>query len=978
MPLEEQPSWDEVIQKARGIPSAAPNANPFTPASKPLISTTGEDISPNLYPAEFHDAYRQAQFLKENAEPGVPLDVESGAPWGQRFAASFRRDPEQVVKYWQSKYGDDAVRLTKGGDLIVRTKDEKTKQPKDILVDEPNFTAKDFADFAGTMPEVAATVASIWAAKKLPGGIGEAKGLGGLIRDIVAGTSGTFLGGSTKDVLARAADEMPIELGKVLSERASEMPMNAAVDLGLAGGGKVLSKIITPFAKVGPLQEDAREAANWVKENLGIDYPMTAGQKTGSPFIQRLEAGQELKPGASGRYKEIRGQQAAAQEQLANVAEGLPKTAMAEQREAQIPLMDKLIQRVRHALQKTTEPLEENVASAREKLITEANQEILNEISAATLPTRELNRGIVGEAIRGKAEAIRDTFKTTSDQLYNTVRKLPGGNDRILATPKLAQRAQDYLEKEIAGSDFMQQIPTGILGPTGQPITRQQLVSETAKEFIPADVFGRLKELARLGPGKFSLQDLIAMRSDVSNAIAVGEAIPGAQTHHLRNISKMLTESMDEAVDSIPDKQLKNAWKAANDYYKQGIGKFQTRTVSSILKPPDASGYVGDKQLVDRLISGEDKFQEIRDFLGANSPEFKMLKGHIADYIFNKNLNKGTGLLAAKDFLTDMNSFALKNPNLFKEVFGTRARNIFSLSQQAAVGQADKLDAAMIEQGIRNPARFPNLLELVKAERLRDKAYKNEILKSVGSKSFPGTGFDVSEFVNRFIRSSSPAEIKPVMEAIKDEGLLWQVRAKTVEDLLQEVAQHPAPADRVAMRLDPRRPLNTVKLQEILENRERRSALETILGKDKLELLERMGKLLKPGEAQHQSFRTASSLQVGGQVAMLERGGIIPFVGGAIRNTLEALFLTAPVVRQWAGNTVMTPARQHALTMTLLSSEPVLRSLTHDFGKDAPKAIQQAKNRADQWLQMHYDPRTAQSMPGTNDARALRVLQSAP
>lgn len=977
MPLEEQPSWDEVLQKARGISATPAATNPLAPAAPPVFSTSGEDISP-IFPPEFSDAYRQAEFVKENKQPGVPLDVESGAPWTQRFSASFRRDPEQVVKYWQDKYGEDNVRLTKGGDLIVRTQDEKTKQPKDILVDERNFTMKDFADFAGTMPEIAATAASIWATKKIPGPIGQAKGLGGLIRDIVAGNTGTFLGGTIKDVLARAADEQhPIDtLPQVMAERAGEIPFNTVTDFGVAGVGKVLGKVITPFNKVGPLQEDAREAANWVKDNLGINYPMTAGQKTGSPFIQRLEAGQELKPGSSAPYKAIRAEQQAAQEQMANVAQGLPANVSAAQREAQVPVLDTLIRRVRNAVQQNLEPAEQNVANAREKLVTEANQDILKEISSATIPHRQLDRGVVGEAIRGKVEAIRQDFSDQASKLYDAVRNLPGGSDRILATPNLVKRAQDYLEKEIAGSDILQTVPTGLYGPTGQALTTQQTVKETAKEFIPTDVLGRLKELVRVGPGKFSLQDLIAMRNDVSNAIAVGEAVPGVQTHHLKKISQMLTDSMDEAVSSIPDQRLKQAWKAANDYYKQNVGKFHTRLVSSILKPPEAGGSLGNRQIVDRLISGEDKFQEIKDFLGANSPEYKMLKGHIAEFLFSDNLNRGTGLLNAKKFLSDMHSFAVNQPKLFDEVFSTRARKIFEIASHAAAGQSDKLDAALIEQGIRNPSRFPNILELMKAERARDKAYKNEILKSIGSKSFPASGFSPNEFVTRFLRSSSASEIKPVMEAIKDGGLLWQVRAKTVEDLLQEVARNPTAADRVAMRLDPRRPLNTIKLQEILQNRERREALETIIGKDKVELLERMGQLLKPSEAQHMAFRTAASLQVGAQVSMLERGGIFQFIGGAVRNTLEALFLTMPGIRQWAGNTVMTPTRQAALTATLLSMEPVISAFKDDFGKDYQKAINQVKQRNDEWMKLHYDPRTAPSMPGTNDARALRVLRA--
>jgi hypothetical protein len=485
-----------------------------------------------------------------------------------------------------------------------------------------------------------------------------------------------------------------------------------------------------------------------------------------------------------------------------------------------------------------------------------------------------------------------------------------------------------------------------------------------------------LQELARLGPGKFSLQDLIAMRNDVRNAIAVGESIPGVQTHHLKEISKMLTDGMDDAVNSISDPRLRLAWQKANTYYKDNVDKFHTRLISSILKPAEAPGYVGNKELVERLVRGEDKISEIKDFLGVASPEYTMLRRSIADHMFERNFNAGRKTLDAKDFLSDMHKLRVENPNLFKEVFGPRVSQIFSLAQQAAVGQGAKLDAAMIEQGIRNPSQFPNLLQLVKAEAARDKAYKNDILKSIGSKTFPGDNFSANDFVTRFIRSSSAAEIKPVMEAIKDEGLKWQVRAKTVEDLLNEISRRPTAADRVATRLDPRRSINTVKLQDILEDRERRGALEVILGPEKMQLLERMGKLVKPGEVKHGSFQSAASLSAGAQISALERGGIFHFIGGAAETFFSSALITAPVMRQYAGNTVMTPARQHALMTWLLASEPVMRALIDDFGtKGAVDAVKQAKQRGDQWLQMHYTHPQAEQFRGTNDARALRLLQ---
>lgn len=896
---------------------------------------------------------------------GVPLDTETGAPFLQRVGAAFRSEPAQVVKYWQDLYGKDNVKLLDNGEFAVRVLGDDGK-PKMLAVNEEKLTLKDMDTIAGQLPEIAGSIVAIRSLKGVPP---TANRFWRWAKELGAGAVGAEGAGAAKDMAVRGMDQMPIEPGTVLKNRALQLPVDIGLGAAMSLGTKIMGKAITPFGgEIPAIQFDANEAARYWASR-GVKLPYSAGEKTGSMFLQRSEAELKKLPGASGPFDDLRSQQSTAIQQMQEIAQGRANGNM--------PSIEDVSERVQRVLRDELEPQERLISNARSQLVQEAHENAMRIVGSQTLPARMDYADDIGRTIRQRVQAERADFTAQSKLLYDAVRALPGGSERILAPGNLAKEAADYLEKKLPSKDVITELPIGVLGPRGEPILRTETGKEVFKEFVPPGVVSRLQALASAGDTKFGLQDLISMRSDVRNAIAEGEAIKGVQTHHLGEIADMLTRSIKRGVDSIPDKSLKSAYEAAETHYREGVNKFHTRLIGSILKEPTAPGAIGDAKVFDRVVSGEDSIAELKTFLGADSSEYKMLKRGIADEIYRKSQYPGQDLLNAKSFLSKLDSLRKDQPKVFDEVFGYRGINLLQQAQMMTIGQADKIESAALDQNIANPRANLNLRTLIDAQREQDRVYKNKILKSIGSNTLPGEGIDPNQFLNRFVDSAAPEQVRTVMSMLEaaDPQAAEIMRAKTVQKILSESGRKPGAMDRVALRLDENRVVNTETLQSMLRDPEKKRVYEAIIGADGIESLDMLAKAVKPIEAKDRAFAAAGGISSGMQIGKFWQGGLLGFADKAVHNLFGGFVLTTPGVRQAIANNVMTPERMHSLLKLTLYSEPVVKAFMQDYGQQAPQIYQRLSDSLDASLGQQLQQRTNQP-PQQDVQKALQLLES--
>lgn len=893
---------------------------------------------------------------------GVPLDQSKGVTGWERFQLSFRREKENQIRFLQGKYGEDSVKLDARGDPIVKVLDEETGKEKFIPIDENKMSIKDFIDVAGAVPELVAGFASIKAGRKLPG-VGKTTGIGGAIRDLLVSAAGAETVGAGKDVTVNLLDTGDPKFADVAKDRAAMVGTDIVMGAGMNLFTKALGTVITPFgSKPGPIQFDAEKAREFFKVNYGIDIPTTAGDLTGNSFLIRAEAMLKKLPGGSGEFSKIRQGQEEAFRRIQNVALGLAPDADDAARAA-IASERTIGGEAIAALEGKAAPVIAGAATTKLAAVEATSKALLSEVDKLTPGMPQLYKSKVGEAIRNKITAVRDAFEGEASTKYEAAKSLPGGRDRILQPPNLATDAKALLDK-LPAKDVVSTVPTGVLNAQGQQITRTTTGREILREFIPEKVLGKLQSLTDLKNQKFSLEDLIQMRNEVTNDIKAGEAIPGVQTHYLGRVRDTLTKAIDESTSALPDGALKKAWLDANKFYADNVGKFHRQGISGILKNPDVPGFVGDSEIVGRLTSGTEKandlFRDMRDFLGDKSPEFGMLKRSIADELLAKSSVVGDKMIDGKAFLTNLQKMFTNNREIAESVFGKDAGELAGFAKMLEASQVSgMIDKGAITEMLKNKPQMIGLIntfdKALKAQDELSVLYRNKILNAISTKKLDEVGIEPEEFVTRFFSNpnTSQREVEQVLGQLHDRpDIVNGIRQKVVQKLFYDATRSPAATDPIRLGTDAMRLPSSESLMKALQDEVSQSKLQTILGQDTYKTMIQFAKAMRPTEVGDKAFAAAGGLSAGAQIGQMFRGGDLAYMANFLKYKVASLIITSPGLKQWAGNRMLSEADKHAMVNAMVASTPFIRELMTDMGEDEAKlAMEQIKGSIDASIQ---------------------------
>lgn len=910
------------------------------PQQPPSLSISPATTFPMLSP--------KGSFTERNSR-GFKIDTETGAPAWVKFQVALRDSPEQKLKYLQDFFGQGNARLADTGEPLVKTLDNDGN-PIELKINEDSFTLRDLATFAAQAPEMVGGAAAMVGARKLPL-VGKWGGVSGVTRDVVAESVGSeMLGGVPKDVTTRAADSLPVT-AEVLSTRAKNIPLNIALGGALEGGARVIGKGVSPFGgSKTQIEEEQQLARQYFREQFGIDVPMTAGEKTGSAALQRVEATMSRLPGSSKEFTDIRAEKQDRLTRIQNKMLGLPEEATSADRLARAN-EEQIGEEAVTAIRSKIAPVQAAVETAEAGVKEAGTEAALETVTGLTKAGRELYPETVGAGIRSRAVTMRDEFKAESSQKYETAYALPGGTDRSLTPDSLPGRAQKLMD-ELPSKEVTVTEPTGVTGPRGEAITRDVKGREVLKEFIPEGVLGKLKTLSELKDQKFSLRDLVRMRSEVDNEIARGEAIPGVQTHFLSRIRGTMTEAIEEATDKLPDARLKTAWKEANDFYKSSVGKFEQRDIARLFKDIESRGFVRDEDIVKNI--GPSEYKAFKEFLGPASNEFKSLQRSIADSVIEGATLPGEALIDGKALVQQLSSLKSKNRAIYDDVFGAQSVTMQRLGELMSSGaRVDKAKFASLIQG--GTPLETAVDTLVAEQRKLDKLYRSKMLKDIAEKKVGDEGFDPAEFVNRFYNTASSKDVRAVIEQLHDQPeLLEKIRLKVAEKIFFEAQRFTKDLDPARLgRGEVMRPSTTSSLHRAFGDEVQREKLELILGRQTYRDFDMLAKLLRGSEMNESAMigAGAGGLAAGMQVSNMMRHGVFSYASEFVKQKAYAIFLTNPAVRAFLTNQLADKARVQSVGTALLVFRPFIEAVVDEFGEDAEDALLSLKTSADQFLQ---------------------------
>ena len=226
--------------------------------------------------SSFEDLLQESKIADEDAD----FDYETGATSGLRALVSFGETEEEKEAILLKKVGKEGYTKDSKGRLALTPIGQKKvgMQPSDknVVLEEKGFSARDFADLAGVVPE---TVGSI---------VGGILGLpGGVFGSAAGAAAGAATGQAAEEGIEALLGVQKQTLPEVGKDLAKEAALAGTVDLVTLGTFRVAKSLIGAGAKRlsgDPL--DAVRGADLVKrgykpslERLGAPAPLAYSQK---------------------------------------------------------------------------------------------------------------------------------------------------------------------------------------------------------------------------------------------------------------------------------------------------------------------------------------------------------------------------------------------------------------------------------------------------------------------------------------------------------------------------------------------------------------------------------------------------------------------------------------------------------------------------------------------------------------------------
>lgn len=873
--------------------------------------------------------------LESVRRPGVPLDFETGAPAGTRFQLAFTSDTPNQIKLLQAKYGVENIAVSPQGQLVIRNlMDNETGKIRDIVVDETQMSAKDFIDLAQTIPEIAGAAAGIWGANKTPG----LRNLGSklsLLRDAVAGAAGSQ---AAAELTQTVLGEETRSLAEILKQRATSGAAETALNIVTAGTAKAIPALKAKLS--GPLsgrqtivQTEAVPAAARLNKAAGTDFQFTIGEETGAPTILQSEALLEKVKGGASIIKAAKDVQ---QNELQKIQRHIGKSVNPT-RTGTLPSESSLGASAIDRLRQIASPVEEAVPAAKLKVADTASAEILASFDEMVTPGRQLYKTPVGESIKLKAVAERENFQATSKALYDDVYATPGAKEPIIPMTKVGAAAKEIKLNLPKKTKVIEEI-SEILDETGKPITTTTEGKEILREFVPPKLKRFLNELESGLDPKMPLNEVVQMRSILNDAIDQGDVLPGVGTRYLKQISHALTEAIDDGVKALPDQTLAKKLANANAYYKTERPRFEKRAIQELLVPEGEPGSIGRAAVVKRIASGEvdvDHYMDIKQFLGANSTQFKNLKRSILDDIYEDSRITGQGdIIDAKTFV---NKLTKLDREVLQDIFGKKGATPVQIATLLGEVQG-KIDVRALDPLLANGTLTGNAVrDLIRQQQQLDTLYANNVVRKFVKGEVGAEAIKPDEFVARYLDvAKTPGEVEEVMQMLgaSDPQLVADIRQKTIEKFFAKAARNPTPTD-IARNIsgDPTQTVSGATMYKAFGNESEKAKLATVLGTDTMQMLEDYVRVTNALDHKEDVAKTVGGLVGGGIMARLTSLDFKDALSIA-KYKLVAMTLANPKLRPYLTRQAAAPDTRK-LAQVIIASNPLFENASKEFGEES-------------------------------------------
>lgn len=877
---------------------------------------------------------------KLGARPGVALDVNTGIPWATRYKMENFPTADEQVQFLRKEFGENNVRTNSFGHPVVTI--TENGQQKDVLANPLGIDSTDLAAIAAEAPEVVGSIAAIALTRgaTLKPGILRALGTLGLT------ALGSQAFGAAKDVFTRLVSGSDAQLSEIGRRRATLGAVDFFAGGAIGAGGFVAGRLVSPFSSVGRLQFNAQLAHEYFKDKYGVDLLQTAGEKTGSQLLIPAEAMASAKPGGRSAFARFRERQ---QDQIKGLIDVMTGT---------VPDAEAGGRRVMQAAAGEVAPLEFAAQRTAAAAADEAERAIKAQIG------RKVDKTAVGTAIESRAKEQFAAFKATDNANYDALFSHPSAKAYVIDTKPLASSIKNVIDEMFPAVEKQVTKPIGVLDKSGQMLTTTVTEREFLEKQIKPGLQARLEELASTRGGKISLQSLKQIRTDIADAIAVGQAVPGVKEGTLKQAEKAVTQAIENGLKQIDNPELTQLWDTARKFHAANRPRFEKAGIAEIFRDPSQSSYLGPTQLVDRVTAGgasaQDTYRAYREFFGPNSTEMAGIQQAMRDHVLG--LGNTATTINPEQVLTRLDAMP---EAAFADAFGSSGVEVKKLANLLRIAKGQELPKDEFAEALTSGSLTADKVrDMISAQAKRDEAYRNKLVAQIGA----GTAADKiqpTEVVEKFVFKAEPEHLGQLVDQLLKGGhdeALEDLKRLTFKRVLDDAT---VPLKNGEWTISP------TKLEKIVADENTSKKLLYVLGSDAYRDLTELVTFMKPREIILESARSAGGISAGTQISQLVETGSFGAVSRAVKNFMLAMIYTNDKVRNIVTNGLLDRDGKALLVNGVIASEPFARALAGTFTEEAARsAAVELKNATDRLAAI--DP--AEMQPGlTSRAGAQNV-----
>jgi len=869
------------------------------------------------------------QFQRQDEFGGkIKLDTQTGAPLMTRLKLGLTDDPETQQRIIQNTFQGVTVDRVPGNNLIIRgLSDEETGEEYDLLVDEVGASKKDFADLSSVLLEVVGAGVGAALAKN-PVGARAGKVLGAragtAVANIVGGVGGAAAGRSASEALV-GGDPTP-DAGEIGTDLALDTLLTA-VPFGV---GKMIDKVATGAR--GKIQRDALEAQLRIKDSTGIDIPLSTGEATGRPTIQRLEGVIEKTPGGQG-----------AQQQLADLSRDRIRAVQKKLFEGDTPISRENVNgRAIKALSDAVEAGDTGLLAQQIQLVRDSSQAIKGILDAATPRAGgSVVKSAAGEATREAVDTIHKGFKARAEALYAPVLRVnPKFN--ILQVREVIKQSQKAL---LRTADEIEIIESKLVDKFGKPLITSEVKKggKIIKGQLAREYRKFVSELKQT-PDDIPLDQLRRLNTRVNDAISDSRILLKRDDLDLIRLSQSLRDAIEKGAEQLPSGNLKAQLDRANNFYRSNLPRFQTQGIEELLADP-TQRRIDNFQVVNQAIESPGQFFRLKEALtkdlvdgGVNNASveagrdaFDTLKRSMLAVMTDDSL-AGPSVIDIADFAARVGRL---EPEVGDELLGPRLRQALKQASKQKVLEADVPAGKMLELFSRENVSSADLAKLVRETQKENQLYKNTIIKRlVKDKVSPDEVVRSDEFVDKFLDVGSIQEVREVLDILgQDQKLLEDIRRLTIQRVLHRTAKTTTSEEvREELAGEASRIFKADKMAKLLGDEIQGGKLKAVIGEDAFNVLKDLTFIQAVKDQKESAVQAAGGLIGGSLLSQMILKPLLSLpknAGYAFASWALANPSTRAIMMR------LDPKEAIPFGRAVVTAEPFIRSLFVDMPADA-------------------------------------------